>query len=296
MLKWLFKKFTSDNLWEKQEINHDLHEFIRFAKTYSFFSKKKPLIGKVSKSLEDFQITCTILTLIDKCVNDPLLRSIASAEVLCKVLAYRDLKANQKIIIPLLSETNQPIKAIYRVNKIFDLWQGMPAFGLCSDSIGSTPILLFRGTDMSLKSKRSFFSFLSDLDPSGPGLNTFFNGRDALHKWLEKHKKARVMGFSLGGILAAYTALFEHNLISMDKHNPSFSFNAPGASQKIFSKWTDLKNKPPLLTFTTKNDFIPKLGKTIGSEFYEIAADKMTPLKAHVTLITASSTFYLYPK
>jgi len=293
MFSWLLKKLHKKDCWEKQCITHEVIAFTKFAKIYSFFSKKKALIGKVSKCSEDIEITCDILNLIDRNMQYPLLRTIATGEVLCKVLAYRDLKPGQKILIPYLDGNNQPASATYRITKIFDLWQGMPAFGL--ESPGLDSIILFRGTDMSLKTKQSFFSCLSDLDPGGPGLNTFFNARLGLHKWM-LGGKTRVMGFSLGGILAAYTAIFEHNLISIDKRNPSFSFNAPGASQKIFNKWEDLKNKPPLLVFTTKNDFISKIGKTIALETYELSTKGITPLNAHVELITASPIFYLNPK
>ena len=75
----------------------------------------------------------------------------------------------------------------------------MPAFGLVPIEKGKVPpILLFRGTDLSLGSTRSWASVISDLNTSGPGLFTFRNAQIKIHDWLTKVAsygiKARAIG------------------------------------------------------------------------------------------------------
>src|SRR5207249_1381181 len=137
---------------------------------------------------------------------------LASAELLSKVLAYRDLQLGQTIQIP-VEIKGKIVLETFTVDHLFDIWQGMPAFGLIPKKKNLSSLLLFRGTDFSLISKRGIASVMSDLDPSGPGLKAFFHARKEIGGWLQavqaQGKPARVMGFSLGGALAAYTFIYE---------------------------------------------------------------------------------------
>ena len=182
-----------------------------FADDYSYFSAARPIVGKVSNDPEDLKLTCCLL----KALYQKGGLQIAVAEVLAKALAYRDLKEGQRIKIPV------ELLESFTVERVFNLWNGMPAFGLVPDRKEVPSILLFRGTDFSLDSKRSFASLMSDLELAGPGLYAFRKAQAELNQWLKKvhaqGQAARVMGFSLGGALAAYTFIYEmHGLLKRD--------------------------------------------------------------------------------
>lgn len=286
--------------WKARNFSCEIEELISFSRRHSYFSKH-PLVGKVSSSLADFEITTKLLKVVDKNILDPQERILASSEILCKVLAYRDLKEGMVFHLPTVERSGKANSSEYVVDRLFNLWKGMPAFGLISKD-GKSPILLFRGTDLSLKTERGRASLLSDIDIAGPGLHTFLRARESINSWLSHvykrcGMKARVFGFSLGGTLATYTALFEYRLISKDLDQPSIVFNPPGVTKKIYRKWERMKRekRPSLLVFITKNDLIPKIGKVIGDK-YRLVPDKIKPpFYAHTTLVVAERKYDMYP-
>ncbi len=207
----------------------------------------------------------------------------ATNEILTKVLAYRDLK--EKMEIPIPSENGLLIT--YTVDTLFDLWHGMPAFGLIpKNNPEAPPLLIYRGTEFSF---RGWGSILSDLDFKGPGFSAFRKAQPKIHAWLEKTgKKTQVLGFSLGGALAAYTLLFEKDLLSS-----AIAFNMPGLSLKNYELWRTLKDSPPFISYVTQGDFVAKIGHTIGDLRICSTGTPMKPLTAHTTLISFEPTFYL---
>lgn len=250
-------------------------EFQLLAKNYGYFSEH-PLASKVTLDLKDVQITIDILKLIYEKIDDPFLRSFAIDEILCKVLAYRNLSDKQQISIG-------PV--LYEIDIVIDLWQGMPAFGLIPKQKGSAPpLLIFRGTDLSFL--RGLPSIYSDLDPKGPGFTVFLNAKPKIHKWLEKVGKAKVLGVSLGGALAAYTAIFEKDHIL-----EAITFNMAGISQENFNKWRE--EKPPLKSYVIQGDFVAKIGHTVGD--IKVASSDLVlyPIATHTTLISFLPKFYL---
>ncbi len=200
-----------------------MEEFIRL---HGYFSEERPIVARFTKDAEDLNLTREVLKEIHEKVIDPFQREITAAEVITKVLAYRDLKPGDQISLPVLGAQSGATYMPYIVDEVLDLWHGMPAFGLLPQDKEGIPILLFRGTDLSLVTERGWASVISDLEIHDPGLSAFQSGQSKIRAWLEKAEKscskARVMGFSLGGILAAYTILYEGDLISRDK--TSFSF------------------------------------------------------------------------
>ena len=197
-----------------------------------------------------------------------------------------------KISIP--AATRKKAKLIeYEVDEVLDLWQGMPAFGLTPVGKGAPPILLFRGTDFSFTSKSSWASILSDFDLSGAGLTTFRSSQKKIHAWLEKVSpfgKAKVMGFSLGGILAIYTAIFENVLIDQ-----CVAFNAPGVSKAIFSEWKDQSSSPPIRLYATQGDLVSRFGNMVGNAFELSSKVPLGPIEAHTKIMTAKSPVLLNP-
>jgi hypothetical protein len=280
-------KFTVNNL-----------ALINFAKEHGYFSVNKPIVAHVSIDANDLEcVICVLDTLI---VNQDFEKNknflgIASAELLAKALAYRDLKQDQYIPIPIVKDKVFVLEK-FCVDHIFNLWNGMPAFGLIPENQNIPSIILFRGTDFSLTSKRGWASLLSDIDEKGPGFTVFSKARSEIHQWLDKvakqNKKAISVGFSLGGLLAAYTFFYEKDLLS---EWGSVAFNPPGISQYIAEEWNKL-SRIELERFTTyinRGDIICKMGYLFGTT-YEIYTDHlMKPLFAHTVLISGQQNFIL---
>jgi len=242
-------------------------EVLTFVSRHGFFSSERPLVGRVTLSEKDITSTAQFLKVLPSLISDPEMRDQATGEVLAKILAYRELKTGMKI--------NH-----YTVDQIFDLWQGMPAFGLISDE--TAPLLLFRGTDCNLRNRRAWASIRSDFDLKGPGYSVYQRARPDLRRWL-KGKNARAMGCSLGGALTSYTALFDSDLLSNTE--PSLSFNPPGVFKKRAKLWHSLNPKPPLITYTTTGDFISKVGHLLGDVRELSSPRKLKPIEAHVKLM-----------
>jgi hypothetical protein len=300
---YLQSKFTYflKNPWKAKKFYCETEKIKNFEKKHSYFSSH-PLIGKVSNLKEDIDITNDLFLSIHENIKNPQKRLLAAAEVISKVLAYRDLKRDFKIFIPTIDINGKPTLTTYFVDNVFNIWKQMPAFGLIPENRENAPILLFRGTDLSLTTKRGRSSLLSDLDIAGPGFHAFLNARKSINYWLKKaYKKvgvkARVLGFSLGGVLTSYTVLFEYRLITFDRYQPSMSFNPPGVTKKVYQRWENLKDekKPPFFVFITKNDLITKFGRLFG-EIYKLVPRKRIPsFYAHVALIIAEDEYHLYP-
>jgi hypothetical protein len=298
ILSWTFDQsqypYCLKSPLQEEIFHNEDQKIISFDKEFGYFSQGHPLVGKVTSAHEDIEITLNMLETIHERVTQTHQRNLMTAEVLTKVLAYRDLKKGQVVAF---STGASFIR--FEVDILFDLGDGMPAFGLIpKERKNAAPVLLFRGTDISLLSQRGLASLISDFDPKGPGLTAFKRAQPAIHRWLEKvareGHRARVMGFSLGGALAAYTVLFEHELINPSVEEASFAFNPPGVTKKIFNLWKKLsaEQRPPLNLFVAKGDLISKIGRLFG-DLYELSTSALFyPIAAHVTLMTAQPCFY----
>jgi hypothetical protein len=269
----------------------DLSQGAHFAKWHGYFSLYDPLVGKVSKKKGGLQIALCLLTKISQDILDSQALSFATDEALTKVIAYRDMKVGDQIFLPNSEEGGGLV--LYWVDYVFNLWRGMPAFGLVGES-KAVPILLFRGTDFSLDSKRGWASLMSDVDPAGPGLTTFSKAREEIRDWLMKVSargtKAKVMGFSLGGVLAAYTYLYERDWVSLEG---STAFNPPGFSNQVLQDWQSLSKdqKTGFRVYVNQGDLVSKIGKLFG-DAYELSIDhSLKPLKAHTLFLITEKQF-----
>jgi hypothetical protein len=266
-------------------------ELQTFSEDYGFFSCQKPLVGVVTEESSDIQIVekalaCLLMS------NNPSFIELATGEILSKVLAYRGLQKGMIIRIPCIIE-DKALLVDYEVAEILDLWLEMPAFGLLPLHKKANPILLFRGSDFSLISKKSWASLLSDLDVSGTGFSAFHLARTDIHAFLKKAtlssgNKTKVMGFSLGGILAMYTTIFEKPFIALQG---SMAFNPPGFSKTISERWKEVSSL--LKIYITQGDLIPKLGILAAPAFVLFTDQNFGPIEAHTLLMTAEPSFYL---
>ncbi|MFI5333645.1 MAG: hypothetical protein ACHQT8_00585 [Chlamydiales bacterium] len=300
MLSLLIEPHARTYLLEESHPGEELKNsdpyLLRFDPLYGYFSEERALVGRVTRHPSDFTVAVELLVKIHNKILDPLQCDVMSSETMTKLVAYRDLTPGMVLPFPTVDPKRGPAVILYTVDEVIDLWRGMPAYGLIPQQKGSAPpILLFRGTDFSLVTEKGWASILSDLEIRDPGLSTFHHGQPKIHAWLEKAtkngEKARVMGFSLGGILAAYTLIYETALINQEA--PSISFNAPGVSPEIFIDWSQLERPPPFLNFVTEGDMIPKYGLLIGQTYLLFQEICPAPLKAHTQLITLSSTYRL---
>jgi hypothetical protein len=263
-----------------------------FSEDYGYFSCHKPLVGIVTDSLQDIKVVEKILKDLIHEENLAFLK-IAVGEILTKVLAYRNLQKGMVISIPTFQK-DQVSLVKYEVVDVLDLWLEMPAFGLIPLEKGVPPIFLFRGTDLSLVSKGSWASILSDLDITGVGFSAFQLSQDKIHGWLVKaEKKAQqkpvVMGFSLGGVLSLYTAVFEGQFLSP---YGSFAFNPPGVPEEVFLKWKGASSEQ-ITTYVTQGDLVSKLGKIVPAAFLLSEKKHLGPIEAHTKLMTAEKIFFL---
>jgi hypothetical protein len=258
-----------------------------FVTNYGYFSIYHPILGIVTDSKKDIEVTQCLLYSIQAEIDNPEQLKFASDEILVKVMAYRTLKKGMKISVPISKEE----MVTYVVDEVFDLWRGMPAYGLVPEK--GTPILLFRGTDLDLASEKSWASVMSDLDVSGPGLKTFQRAQKEIHDWLVKmqHNPARVVGYSLGGVLTLYTLIYEHEFIN--QQIPSVAFNPPGVSEQVLEQWEKIPKgkRPPHVIYVNQGDFVSQIGLFLGN-VQEISLEQsMDVIQAHVTLISGAPIY-----
>ncbi|MBM3207874.1 MAG: lipase family protein, partial [Chlamydiae bacterium] len=230
------------------------------------------------------------------CKNKTFLQ-ISTAEVLSKVIAFRNLQEGMTVDIPYVDDQGIVHIIEYKIDKIFDLWLGMPAFGLVDHKGIGAPILLYRGTDMSLHKKRGWASLFSDLDIQGPGLKAFLNARNEISSWLKRHslsgKKTRVFGYSLGGVLCTYTILYEHENLDVAQ---SMAFSPPGVSSDTYTMWMKLNPniRESYRIFVSHGDIIPKVGKMVGKAYEHSLEFHLRPLDAHVRLMCCQPNVYQF--
>lgn len=265
-------------------------ELADFVKNYGYFSIYHPIVGIVTDSEKDIEVTECLLGSIQKTETAQL--KFMTDEILGKVLAYRTLKKGLKIAVPISKDT----VATYVVDEIINLWRGMPAYGLIPENKEQAPpILLFRGTDLDLRSEKGWASVLSDLDISGPGLKTFLRAQNEIHDWLAKVQQsiapARIVGFSLGGVFVLYTLIYEHELIN--KKSSSTAFNPPGVSAQVLDMWEKIPNekRPPQITYVNQGDFVSKIGFFLGNVHEVSLEEPMEVIQAHVTLISGAPLY-----
>lgn len=267
----------------------------QFAKNHGYFSRQLPIVGCVSKGSAATRILLDLLRTFPETTSLSAI-SFATLELLAKALAYRDLVEGETVLLPVSSGMTTSLCS-FRVDCIFNLWHGMPAIGLLPREKESFSFLLFRGTDFSLFSKRSFASLLSDLDPRGPGYFVFQRTRGILRDWLKKTYQlgspARLVGYSLGGSLAAFTYIYENDLIN--REHPSMAFNPPGMSKKVLADGHALGQDKMnnFVLMINRWDPISKVGKLFGRA-YELSCGKtFSPIIAHTLLLSGEETIFI---
>ncbi|MCI5053162.1 MAG: hypothetical protein MRY21_08530 [Simkaniaceae bacterium] len=272
--------------------------FEHFDYHYGFLSKEEALVGRFTKSQDDIAKVADLLHDIYENVEDPKLCELTVAEVLTKVLAYRNLLAGTEIDIPTRVGSKIEMRT-FKVDKVFDLWHQMKAFGLRPVDRDEAPLLLFRGTDFTLTSDESRASVACNFDPSGPGRTIYLGAREAIRAWLKRatqnQSKARAYGYSLGGAFAAYALIDDHQFFSKKVNQTSYLFNHPGVDEKLQHKWENLSDKPLFEAYVSKGDPVSKYGILVGDTYQLSIEERLAPIRSHVTLFFTQPEFSIAP-
>ena len=271
-----------------------------FSDNFGRFSTSKSLIGVVSLESGDVIVSQHLLKIIYETLKASRIVELCTIEIISKVLAYRHLQENMKIWIPIVVSDEKVEYVEFVVDTIFDLWHKHTAFGLRPTCVSHiSPILLFRGTDFSLNRQGGRASILSDLDPDGPGRRLYLSCRSSLRHWLLQMshlgEKTRVLGHSLGGVLATYAAVYEHDLLSKNPLQASYSFNAPGFTEDLYKEWEDLakEDRPSFYSFVTRGDIVSKFGKVFGDTYELFTSRPLSPMISHEQLIFSQPLSYM---
>lgn len=298
-LSWLFKYpsrcFELKPNSRSYVLENPSEAFYAFAKTYRQRAASKGIICRVTPQFKDIDRASSVLQLIYDTIFSPHLCELAACEVMAKVMAYRNLKRGHTILFPIMGKEGCMEMHTYLVDRVFDLWNKIRAFGLvCIENEGA-PLLLFRGTDFSFMTEGGRASIMSDLDPKGPGRTLFEKSQKPLREWLGKQRrKSRIIGHSLGGVILAYTLLNEAEFISQESHETSFAFNFPGVGEDLLEKWEEMVEKPRFKGYICRGDVVSKFGKLFG-DIYEVSFEKpLSPVRAHEQLLFAEPYSFLH--
>ncbi len=289
IMTWVYgsPQYSLEEPIVEELIENESPTLVTFSRNHGFFSWS-PLIATVSDKGSELALLSELLEKVHVEITSPDQRMFTTAELLSKVVAYRDLKVGERIPLPMVTRDLKPVLVSYRVDTVFNLWKGIPAFGLIAEDPDFEPILLFRGTDFFSGTERSFYSILSNLDQRGVAFSLFQKGASAIHAWLktmsENGVPATVIGYSQGGALAIYTAIFERDYVG-----EVIAFNPPGVSQEIQTEWRNLSL--PLTLFISQGDFVSKKGSLIGKIYVLFVEPLRAPIAMHVTLVSGEPTY-----
>jgi hypothetical protein len=269
--------FVSKTTKEKRE--NYIPDLVKFVDRHHFFSVNHPLIGVVTEREQDIWLVADLLKLIfDQAPAADL--ELMTVEVLAKILAFRSLKEGMELLIPMQKELTR-----YVVDKVIFLDEEMPVFGLVALNDRAPSFLLFRGTELSWKGRRSI---ASDLDIKGVGYSCFVKALPQISSWLKNAYQPQAIGFSLGGILAAYALLYHPNEIQS-----ATVFGPPGFAKKAYQKWRELDLDNKMTVYVTKGDCVPKYGHLAGAIKEFSLLRRLRPLTAHTQLITAEPFYFI---
>lgn len=271
-------------------IQNRCRAFSQFELKYGYLAKEEMLVGRFTKDPSDVNKVKELILSVFKYVKDPVICDLTIAEILTKVLAYRELEKNQEIELPVNINGNISLET-YKIDKVFNLWNSMRAFGLISKNGKQSPILIFRGTDFNLASIDGRTSIISNFDPDGPGKSVYAHARPSIQKWLKKvcseDVKARAMGYSLGGALASYALITDPEFFSQKISESSYLFHHPGVSEHLFEQWEKIpkEKRPSVEGFVAQGDFVSKYGKLFNHTYEMKPKDEhLAPIESHTSL------------
>jgi hypothetical protein len=291
LIKETSRQYSSVEDSPTSKITIKQNSLSKFHKKHHYFSYEHPLVGRATSNPEDIKIAQGALLDAFEVFDDPFILEQVTSELLAKVLAYRNLKKGMPLYIPWIVDGKCELLPC-TVDHVFDLWKSMKAFGIRPCDHRHASLLLFRGTDLSLLSRSSRISILSNFDPEGPGYGIFRHSRKRLKNWMSsasaKNHKIKTIGYSLGGALASYLLLNEPHFFS--ESSSSIIFNQPGLREPLLEKFHKAQKAHPfsLRSFISSGDVVSKFGY-LYCETLGLSIPKTTPslFEAHTTLYCA---------
>lgn len=238
-----------------------------------------------------------VLRAIYEHVDDLVMMQAMVAQIVAKVLVNKNsafVEEGLEIQIPTVNFAGEKELVTYIVDKKFNLWNGIPAYGLIDKNGSAAPLLVFRATNTVLEEKDTLPTMVSNLHPKGPAWKLFSNSEQKVVAWLEKHtldnedfgtNKARMLGYSQGGILGAYFLTYHPHLFSKLPESASIILDAPGVSYEVAADWEKIEEKPHVVAYVNRGDLIPKVGDAfIGRAFEVRIAQNLKGFKSHQAL------------
>ncbi|MCH9633179.1 MAG: hypothetical protein S4CHLAM6_15320 [Chlamydiae bacterium] len=227
------------------------------------------------KSIRDIQ---TVLRKIHEQIDNPKIMQVMTAQILSKVLVGKNahfIGIGNTIEIPSIDANGNTKLVEYTFDKKFDLWKGIPAFGLVDIKGDAPPMLIFRSTNTDLEEIDTLPTLVANLHPKGPGWKIFSKSQEKVAGWLEEknqlsQQKARTIGYSQGGILSSYFLTYHSDKFNKEENQPSFILDAPGVSNEIEKDWLGVEEKPYVETYINRGDIIPKVGDALIGRAFEV--------------------------
>lgn len=261
-----------------------------FAKVCGHNSPFYPLVATVTEEKRDLETTIKLLKCIHQSNLSSPIKNLFTEEALAKILAYRTCNLGDEFAI----SSNGPLLH-YEINAIFPMGGGIPAYGCIPIGEEGPPLLLFRGSEFSFN-QRGRVTFKANVDFQGPGYSMYLSARPLLRSWLEKQTnvfgKAKVLGFSLGGTLAAYAVVLDSEFF-----HAGVAFNMAGVRKKIANQWQQINDakRPKFISYVNQGDAVSKIGNLFGDVYQCTFPTPLRLIKAHNLLLLSEPTIILNP-
>ncbi len=234
--------------------------------------------------LQELQFTQNLFNSIQE-IKKPELRTLFTAEILTKIVAFNAYPKDSYLTLPL-----GPKNAVrYSIGR-FDLKDGIPVTFLLPEHGPNPPILLFRGTALSFSRPGSYASFWNNFGPNGVSWAFFNHSVPEIKRWLETtgQGKAQVMGYSQGGALTAMTVARFSNLVSQEASFPSITLNPPATEGETARLWRTSQGHPKLRQYLVQGDIVSRMGYEWIGDIYQIEFNNLgIGLNAHFLLSCA---------
>jgi len=235
----------------------------------------------------------SILHQIYEHIESPEILQAMTAQIITKVLVNKNaefLQEGHEIEIPTIDSNGQKKLVPYILDKKFDLWEGVPAYGFVDKSNENPPLLVFRSTNTVFEEKDTLPTLVANLHPKGPAWKLFSHSEREIQGWLEdklkeSKEKATVMGYSQGGVLGSYFLTYHSKYFSDKEHQPSLILDAPGVSSKVAKDWRSVEGKPNVKVYVNRGDLVPKVGDSfIGRAFEVRISQNLKGFQSHKAL------------
>ncbi len=278
------------SLYAKEKMTLICHEneaLVHFGAHHGHGTSIHPLVATVTDKETDFTKLADLLQKIHEAHLDPVVKELFTEEALCKILAYRTCKGGETFTI---TSPEGPIS--YSIDRVFEMGGGIPAYGCLPTDTKSSPLLIFRGSEFAFN-KRGKATMRAILDTNGSGFSMYKAARPQIREWLFEQQttygKAKVMGFSLGGALAAYAVIFDPEFF-----HTGVAFNMVGVRRRMIKRWQGIRQeeRPRFIAYVNRGDPVSRIGSLLGDVSLFFIPGRHSPGKAHNLLLSSEAKVF----